>query len=178
MEPEHAAAQAFCRKLAGDREDGDDLYQDALVKGLTAFDRLRDHAAFRPWLYRIIVNQFKNRARRPWYRRLLPLTEEIQQGYTAFDPGPAREARRRLERGLRSLRPFDRALVVLFEIEGWPIRELAAMSGKTENGIKVRLSRARRRMRERLSRPTRRAAEHTVEGSVSEVCVVPKPGKE
>ena len=177
VEPEHAAAQAFCRRLAGNRDDGDDLYQDSLVKALTAFERLRDSRSFRPWFYRIIVNQFKNRVRTPWYRRLRPLSEAVELEATAFDPGPARAARRRLEIGLQALKPTDRALIVLYELEGWTVRELAAMTGKTENGIKVRLSRARKRVRERLVRLIADVSPPRVEGSVSE-CVVPKPGKE
>ena len=64
-EIEHDRARAFCRKLIGNREDGDDLYSDVLVAGLKNFKQLKSEASFRPWLYRIIVNQFKNKIRSP-----------------------------------------------------------------------------------------------------------------
>jgi RNA polymerase sigma factor (sigma-70 family) len=65
LEPEYRRAMLFCRKLATDRERGDDLFQDALVAALTRFSGLRDEKAFRPWLYRIIVNTFRSKTRRP-----------------------------------------------------------------------------------------------------------------
>ena len=158
LEPEHAAAEAFCRRLAGDRDDGDDLYQDALVSALGAFEQLRDQASFRPWLYRIIVNQFRNRMRSSWFRRRQPWTEQIARSQQTADPEPIRAARRRLNAALAKLSATDRALVVLFELEGWTIRELAGMTGRTETAVKTRLARARRKLRQHLMRPVPRPA--------------------
>ena len=69
------------------RDDGDDLYQDALVSALGAFEQLRDQASFRPWLYRIIVNQFRNRMRSSWFRRRQPWTEQMYAHLRKIDTG-------------------------------------------------------------------------------------------
>jgi RNA polymerase sigma-70 factor (ECF subfamily) len=165
LKPIHPKAEAFCRKLAGDREEGDDLYQDALLSALQKFASLRDPEAFRPWLYRIIVNRFKNRQRRPWWRMLAPLTPETADAVVddrSIDP----DRRRLLARALEALPPEDRALIVLFEIEGWSIVELARLKGKPEGTIKARLSRARAKMRHTLlgHLPKSRTADSTSEG--------------
>ncbi|UCC44128.1 MAG: RNA polymerase sigma factor [Candidatus Zixiibacteriota bacterium] len=178
IKPEHVKVRAFCRKLMGSRDDGDDLYQDALVLALTRFADLRNGNAVRPWLYRIVVNTFKNRIRRSRWKNLISLTPEIADTVGMADPSPAYAARRKLERAFRALSAEDRALITLFELEGWSLVELAGLTGKRESAIKVRLFRARRRMREILVRsqsPTEYA--RTVESAVSEedICAVPKP---
>ena len=180
-EPEHLRARAFCRKLMGNREDGDDLYQDALVKALSRFQDLSDHTAFCAWLYRIVVNTFKNRLRRPWYRRLLPLTVEIEDRVGGEDPAEGHAAKRTLRRAFRHLTPAERALVTLFELEGWSIGELAELHGANEGAIKVRLSRVRLKMRTALIKhAARSAAKAKVKTKTceDEICVAAKPGAE
>lgn len=180
LEPEHARAQAFCGRLAGNPEDGDDLYQDALVRALPAFDSLKDQAAFKSWLYRIIVNLYKSHVSRPWWRRFLPLTPELAERATGDNPIGHLTARRRLEVAFGALSPGDKALVTLKEIEGWSIADLAAMTGRSEGSIKVRLCRAREAMRKRLIRYFNGRAVDALSHRVhneDEVCVVTKPGK-
>jgi RNA polymerase sigma-70 factor (ECF subfamily) len=150
LEAEHAKAEAFCRKLAGNREDGDDLYQDALLTALRKVRTLRNPDAFRPWLYRIVVNPYRNRVQGPWWRRRVPLTPELRDAQACADPTDAYAARRWLKRGFAALTPEDRALVVLFEIEGWTIAELARLKRRPTGTIKARLSRARKKMRKAI----------------------------
>jgi RNA polymerase sigma-70 factor (ECF subfamily) len=152
LKPVHPAAAAFCRKLAGGRDRGDDLYQDGLLAALRKFRTLRDPAAFRPWLFRILVNTFRNRYRMNWRRRRVDLTPDMLEGIGACDPGSRFVAHQCLEQVLKVLSPADRALVILFEIQGWSVRDLAAMSGKPEGTVKIRLSRARRKMRVAIGR--------------------------
>lgn len=152
VEPEHIRTRAYCRRLTGNRDDGDDLYQDSLVRALTGFEKLRCLESFRPWLYRIIINTFRNQNRISWWKRFGPLTGEMEETVGGGDPTAVQNARRRLAIAFRAVSPFDRALVILFEMEGWSIAELAGLAGKTEGNIKVRLSRARKQMRLALMR--------------------------
>jgi RNA polymerase sigma-70 factor (ECF subfamily) len=177
-EVEHLRARAFCRKLMGNRDDGDDLYHDTLVIALPRFYHLRDRSAFRPWLYRIAVNTFKNRFRCPWWKRLTPLTPEIEESSGGGNPEAVQAARRRLQWAFRAIMPEERALVILFEMEGWTISELARLFGKNEGTIKVRLSRARRKMREAIVKRFHQSkAEPFVATIESEdgICVAMKP---
>jgi RNA polymerase sigma-70 factor (ECF subfamily) len=152
LEAEHPRAEAFCRRLAGNRADGDDLYQDSLLTALRKFDRLRERGSFRPWLYRIMVNTFVSARRSPWRRKRTELTTEILETLTVDDPGAQYAARRWLEIAMRALSPDDRALMTLYELEGWSIPELSELTGKPTGTIKSRLSRARGRMREAISK--------------------------
>lgn len=158
IEPEHFKARAFCRKLTGNRDDGDDLYQDALVTALDHFATLREEAAFRSWLYRIIVNNYKNRVRRPWWKKISSFTENLEAVISGQDPELAWDARHRLEIAFRALSPEDRALITLFELQGWTAADLAQIYGQTEVNIRVRLSRTRKKMRRALMRYFRHPA--------------------
>lgn len=152
LEPEHGRAEAFCRRLAGNRDDGDDLYQDALVRAIRKFDTLKDTSRFRPWLYRILTNTYRNRCRGPWWRLRVPLTGQEIDARAHADPARIHAARRWLDRGLAALRPDDRVLVTLHEIDGWTIAALAEMQGRPQGTIKARLCRARGRMRKAIER--------------------------
>jgi RNA polymerase sigma-70 factor (ECF subfamily) len=150
LEAEHPRFRAFCRRLAGDRNRGDDLCQDSLVAALRRFDTLRDKSLFRAWLYRIVVNRYRN-SRRSW-RRWLRLTESNHGNGSGPDPGAHHDAKRTLELAMRSLTPDERALISLHELEGWSVRDLVALTGRSESALKVRLFRIRRCMRDELLR--------------------------
>lgn len=150
LEAEHPRAESFCRRLAGDLARGDDLYQDSLLQALRKFDRLRNPAAFKPWLYRIIVNTCASQRRAAWWKKRVRLTNEIVDSLASDDPAPEYEAKRWIAKALAALSPEDRALITLFELEGWSIAELANLNGKSPGTIKSRLSRAREKMREEI----------------------------
>ena len=181
VEPEHLRARAYCRKLMKNREDGDDLYQDSLVSALTRFEGLRETKAFRSWLYRIISNGYISRVRRPWYQRLLPIDDRIEQTVAGENPVPMQAAKRRLEIAFRAVSPDDRALITLFEVQGWSVAELTEMTGKSTGAIKVRLSRARGKMRNALTKYFAQADPDRRIGTINskdKVCVVTKPIKD
>jgi len=180
VEPEHLKARAYCRKLMNDREDGDDLYQDALVSALSGFEHLRKIATFRNWLYRIIINEFKNRQRRQWWKKSVPLTTEIENTIGGKNPDSTHAARRRLEIAFRAVTADEKALITLFEIEGWSVSELSELTGHSLTNVKVRLHRIRNKMRKTLCRYFKKSsADETEKKTMSEdkICVVTKPGK-
>jgi RNA polymerase sigma-70 factor (ECF subfamily) len=152
LEPEHPKAEAFCRKLMQNRDEGDDLYQDALLLALRHFGSLNDHDSFRPWLYRIIVNSYKSRFRRPWWRRHATLTPKLLESRVTGDPVGQLTARRWLERAFEGLDPDERTLVTLFELEEWNTAELAKLYRISEGAVRARLFRSRKKMRKILTR--------------------------
>jgi RNA polymerase sigma-70 factor (ECF subfamily) len=151
LKPHHPKAEAFCRRLAGNRDDGDDLYQEGLLTAMRKFHTLKEPVSFQAWLFRILVNTFKNRKRKAWWRHFVPIPN-VEESSWGSDPGERYDAYRWLEMALSALKPEDRAIVLLFEIEGWTIAELSDMFSKPEGTIKARLARARGKMRLALER--------------------------
>jgi RNA polymerase sigma-70 factor (ECF subfamily) len=145
IEPIHDRAQAFARCLTKSRADGDDLFQEALVRALAKVGGLRDDAAFRPWLYRVIVSVHRNRCRRSFWRRFLPLGGDEPAAQRRHDEALSGAERARV--ALATLPPEQREAVVLFEIEGWQVDEIADLHGVSASAIKSRLVRGRDRLR-------------------------------
>jgi RNA polymerase sigma-70 factor, ECF subfamily len=150
LEPIHPAAVAFSRKLAGGRDEGDDLYQDAVLMAMRKFRQLKERSAFKPWFFRIVVNCGKNRYRTPWHRRKIPLSNP--ESGPNIDPRGEHEARRLLEGALKELSSDDRALIILHDLQGWSMPDLATMLKKPEGTVKNRIFRAKQKMRKYLER--------------------------
>ncbi len=150
VEQEHDRARAFCFRLAGNVEDGDDLYQEAIVRSYHGLDGLRQPESFRYWLYKIIGNVYKSRFRSPWWKRLVFGITVGVEATLIEDPSGLYAARRRLELAMTALSRDERWLVMLCELEGWKISEASELLSMSEGRIKMRLSRAKKKMREKL----------------------------
>lgn len=151
--------------LLGDRDEALDLSQDVFLRVFRTIHRFRGHSTLRTWIYRIAVNQARNR-HRFWRRRhradqvSLDAHVAVHGDVISDDlPGPDRvlaqkELARRLDRALARL-PFDqRTAIVLREIDGLSYDEIAYSLGLAVGTVKSRLMRARRALRLELSGAT------------------------
>jgi len=158
IEPVHDKALAFARCISRSRSDGDDLFQEALVRALVKLDALREDGAFRSWLYRIVITVHRNRCRRAFWSRFLPLGTDAESDdhrahisgsdYRTSDWSPdAAEATQRARTALAALPVVQREAIVLFEIEGWQVDEIAEIQAVSASAVKSRLARGRERLR-------------------------------
>jgi RNA polymerase sigma-70 factor, ECF subfamily len=139
------------------REDVEDIAQQVFVKAYFSLKRFDQRAAFSTWLYRITVNECWDLLRKKKVRPLVyesDLSEEQARqivsseakGSTGPDISERLEARQRVERLLEGLDERDRLMLVLKEVEGFSIEEIAEVLELNANTVKVRLFRARRRI--------------------------------
>jgi len=142
--------QAFCQKLAGAPDTGNDLMQDALYDAWRGFGQLRQATAFKSWLYRIVINRYRTNLRQ--FKKRTESALHLIGDVVDEEGSRLRAARERLNIALAGLSATDRALVTLHELEGWSYSELAAMFGSSEGALRTRLTRCRLRMRETLRR--------------------------
>ena len=162
IEPLHDRALGFARCLCRSTVEGDDLFQEAMLRAFGKLDGLREDGAFRPWLYRIVITVHRTRCRRAFWRRLSPLGERDddeedgvvvasssrEQDYRAAGWMPdAVEANRRARQALAQLPMAQREAIVLFEIEGWLVEDIAALQRVSSSAVKSRLSRGRAHLR-------------------------------
>jgi len=126
-------------------EDCADAVQEALTRAWQKRDTLQSLRAFRPWLTRILYNVCVDilRARRQLMKE--PLDENTIAAPPAQDLGELREA-------LTRLSPEQRVTVVLHYLEGYKLREIAAMLDISLNTVKSRLMYARIGMQQDLLR--------------------------
>lgn len=166
----HRRAFGFAYRMTGNREDAEDLTQEAFLRAFRALDRYDPERPFDRWLYRIITNLFIDRLRsRP---ASLPLSLDIpiesDDGDQVFsdiaddtaDPSyiVMRETMdERLQNALNALPPQFRETVILTDVEGLSYDEAAELLNCAVGTIRSRLHRARVMMRESLAgAPVRR----------------------
>jgi len=139
------------------REDVEDIAQQVFVKAYFSIKRFDQRAAFSTWLYKITVNECWDLLRKKKVRPLLyesDLSEEQNQQFSAaekFESGAQDvsdklEAQQRIEILLQGLDERDRMMLILKEVEGFAIEEIAEILDLNANTVKVRLFRARRRI--------------------------------
>ena len=134
--------------MAGSREEGDDALQDAMLKAWRAFDRLRDEDAFKPWMLKIIRNTSISRQRRYKFGRMLGLDAA---GDVAVDSHIDYGDRELVRMGLGKLPLKQREALILYEVLGMSVSEIAAQQKAGESAVKSRLARGRRRLRDEVS---------------------------
>ena len=148
--------------LLGDTQDALDLSQEVFLKVFRTLPSFRGRSTLRTWIYRITVNQAKNRLR--WWRRRrraqqVSLDEHVREHgdlpTESVGSSPDRVLRQkeigdRLREALDGL-PFDqRTAIVLREIDGLSYDEIAFTLGVAVGTIKSRLARARETLRVHL----------------------------
>jgi RNA polymerase sigma-70 factor (ECF subfamily) len=139
------------------REDVEDIAQQVFVKAYFSLKRFDQRAAFSTWLYKITVNECWDLLRKKKVRPLVyesDLSEEqakqviADEGKNSSGPDISErlEARQRVENLLEGLDERDRLMLILKEVEGFAVEEIAQVLDLNANTVKVRLFRARRRI--------------------------------
>jgi RNA polymerase sigma-70 factor (ECF subfamily) len=132
------------------REDAEDVAQEAFAKAYRSFAQLRDRERFRAWLVRMTWRLALDRQRSD-RRRLARESLPVAAADATPDALVARERADHLWSAIESLPEKLRLVVVLSGIEGHDVREVAALLGVPEGTVKSRLFLARKQLKERLS---------------------------
>jgi RNA polymerase sigma-70 factor (ECF subfamily) len=133
------------------REDAEDVAQEAFVKAHRNFRRLRNPSSFRAWLVRISWRLAIDRQRAN--RRRLSRDQEsgrLMNDVTSTDPVLINERAALLWQAIDALPEKLRLTIVLAGIEGHDVREVARLLRLPEGTVKSRLFLARERMKESL----------------------------
>jgi RNA polymerase sigma-70 factor, ECF subfamily len=152
---------AVARGILKRQEDVEDISQQVFVKAYFALKKFDQRSAFTTWLYKITVNECWDLLRKRKVRPLVyeaDFSEEQGRQYQASEKRDSSEpdltlrldARQRVERLLGFLDERDRGMLVLKEVEGFAIEEIAELFDLNTNTVKVRLFRARQRILSQL----------------------------
>jgi len=157
---------ALLYRLTTDAEEARDLTQETFLRAYQSIDRFRGEADLKTWIYRIAVNQARNRWR--WWRRRRrdatvsldapgergeqPLAATLRNEGAA-DPEEetlAHERENRLREALLSLRRAYSEAVILRDVEGLSYEEVAATLKINIGTVKSRIARGRLELRRKL----------------------------
>lgn len=148
----HAETFALARRLVSDPDEARDVTQEAYLRAFRAIRKFRGDAQFTTWMHRITANCASTHLGRRRRHRHAELDEEIAMAdaHPERDPETHADAallRRDLEAAIADLPPRLRAVVVLRDVYDLGHAEIAEELGISESAAKVRLHRARRRLR-------------------------------
>lgn len=150
-------------RLTENGEEARDLTQETFLRAFQSIQSFRGEADLRTWIYRIAINQARNRWR--WWRRR---KREATVSIDSPDNGPlaaklqadkqdspeqealAHERERVLRKALSSLRRVYREAVILRDIEGLTYEEVATTLSISVGTVKSRLARGRAELRRKL----------------------------
>ena len=157
---------ALLFRLTSDREEARDLTQETFLRAFQSINRFRGDASLKTWIYRIAINQARNRWR--WWRRRkrdvtvsLDATDDLRdQPLAATLPSDAslnpeqetlaREREEQLRAALFGLRSSYREAVILRDVEGFSYEEIAETLQISIGTVKSRISRGRMELRRTL----------------------------
>ena len=139
------SALAAARRVTGDAALAEDASQEAFLRAFRAIDRYRPQSSFRAWVRTIVIRCAIDLMRRR--RPEVPLSD------TEGSPG-SEETRHEdadlLRAALAALSPLDREIMIARELEGASDRELSARFDITLTSVRVRMHRARKKIRARF----------------------------
>ena len=153
-------------RLTENAEEARDLTQETFLRAFQNIGQFRGESDLRTWIYRIAINQARNRWRW-WRRRHRDTTVSIDANETpgnaaviarlssdrSSDPehgAIAHERERALRKALSSLKTVYREAVVLRDIEGFAYEEIATALDISVGTVKSRLARGRQELRRKL----------------------------
>jgi RNA polymerase sigma-70 factor, ECF subfamily len=150
--------------ITQNREDAEDVMQDAFLKAYEKLDQFQGNSKFYTWLVRIAVNESLMRLRKRRSGKMVSLDEDIEteegsvpRDLADWDPDPEQkysqtELAEILRKTIQGLPPGFRVVFTLRDVEGLSTEETAETLGLSVPAVKSRLLRARLQLRERLSR--------------------------
>ncbi|MCX7020133.1 MAG: RNA polymerase sigma factor [bacterium] len=152
----------FLYSILHDHDEADEALQECLVRVYKHLPQLKDLNKFPGWLLRMAVNQCNTQLGRSNARKLYPLDESIETPNERVLANPANAASPRdiLERrqmmselgaAISALPPRQRAAIVMFEVAGQSIREIAAALDCSEGAVKFNIHAARQKLKQSLA---------------------------
>jgi RNA polymerase sigma factor (sigma-70 family) len=145
------ATFGLIRRVVGVRAVAEDLFQDTMITVYERLDDFRGEAPLGAWVRQIAVSKCLMHLRSPWQRARLSLSgasdedagDELAGAVTIPPPAECLD----LEHALAALSPTARAVIWLYEVEGYSHDEIARQFGRTVSFSKSQLARAHRRLR-------------------------------
>jgi RNA polymerase sigma-70 factor (ECF subfamily) len=154
----------IAQHITQNREDAEDVMQDAFLKAYEKLDQFQGNSKFYTWLVRIAVNESLMRLRKRRTGKLVSMDEDMQteegsvpRDFADWAPNPEQnynqsELAEILKKTIQGLPQGFRVVFVLRDVDGLSTEETAEALGLSVPAVKSRLLRARLQLRERLSR--------------------------
>ena len=136
---------SVCLRIFGEREQALDATQETFLTAFRKAEQFQGNSALGTWIYRIAVNTCYDQLRKQKRRRTDPMPEHVDPAdHSAEDAVDSAGLRPGIERALAALPDDFRSAVILSDIEGMGLPDVAAVLGIPVGTVKSRVFRARR----------------------------------
>jgi len=146
--PIHDSFERFCKARAYGSMNFKDLMQDAIVVAFEKGQEIKHERALLSFLCGTSIKLLANANRKIQEERILPLHHEIQR---SFNGGEEQLEVEDLYKALSKLSDVLKETLILFEISGFSIREIAELQHLSEDAVKQRLTRGRKELAQLLA---------------------------
>jgi RNA polymerase sigma-70 factor (ECF subfamily) len=154
-EPIHEHFCRFCRAIAGNKTDSEDLIQDTILNVIEGFDKIRDKVAFKSYLFSVASNLNKMRLRRNKFNASFTATELSQ--IVDFSQNPEQITDFKIVyKKMMELPSKVSETMILYHISDLPLEEILEIQGGSLSGVKMRLKRGREKLLSSLNTTTQR----------------------
>lgn len=156
----HQRLYSLARRMSSDREEAHDLVQEAFLRaarrpGAVPTEDSRAEA----WLVRVVVNLCRDRYRRLAVRRRPDVVDHLSSRTEPTSPEDRAVARTSVQSALATLGPRRRAVIVLREIEGLPVAQVARLLRMNPGTVRWHHSAGRKQLARKLRVPASPAKE-------------------
>jgi RNA polymerase sigma-70 factor (ECF subfamily) len=144
------AALSLAIRLTGNSDSAEDVVQEALLRAARGWSRFRGEASCRTWLFRIVINVFRDQLDRQLNAEL-PDDLSDQRSVGVVEEAAARELAEMIAQLISALPPRQREVLVLSTYENLPPGEIASLLEISQANVYATLHVARERLRKQLA---------------------------
>ncbi|MEP0987658.1 sigma-70 family RNA polymerase sigma factor [Ekhidna sp.] len=134
-------------RIMGDKDDAEDVLQEAFVSAFQKLDSYREDASFGAWLKRIVINKSLNQVQR--IKKDLMLAEDIKENVSEYEPDNAEPnyTVHQIKSAMNELPTGFRTVLSLYLFEGYDHKEISEILGITESTSKSQYKRAKDKLK-------------------------------
>lgn len=143
----------LCLRMMGNRQDGEDAAQEAMVRIWQKLPQYRGEAAFSTWVYRVTASACTDAIRKRSLRAQPSLEAMREEGFEPQDGAPTpqqavenTERREAMQRAIAGVPEQMRSVFLLRDVHGLSVEETARALNVSSGTVKSRLSRAREKI--------------------------------
>lgn len=133
-----------CKIYRDSREDQEDLFQEIVLQLWKSYPKFREESKVSTWMYRIALNTAIATFRKNKIE--LEFKESISKNYNSNYTEVQSENEERMFEAIRTLNKAERALIALY-LEDYSHKEIAEITGITENYVGVKISRIKEKLK-------------------------------
>ncbi|MBK7390348.1 MAG: RNA polymerase sigma factor [Bacteroidetes bacterium] len=143
-------------RITGNREDAEEVAQDAFIKVFHALPGFKGDSKFTTWLFRIVYNLAISKTRKKsLFSQSVDDDHFVESGdqteFSMNDNFSIKDRQKYVLQAINTLPEDDQLLITLYYMDDQPVDEIAAITGLSSSNVKVKLFRARKKLQEQLT---------------------------